>query len=815
MYYWRPIALNFVKSLDFYPNFHRERAKYARIANVNEPPRVLQVLQIIRKRRARRAAARNAFARRGLRVGGWVLAAASIAAALVAIAALPFYAFVTSNLPAVDTLDVLLNPEDGALLQPTQLFDRSGEHVLLRLEPSNAPRKFVAATDSPLLSAAFVASSDPGFWQHNGTIWTSTATANTIAERVVSAMLLADEEDGWLKTLRTRILASQVTSRFGRSQVLTWAINSARFGNWTFGAGSAARFYFGKDASQLTLAEAALLAAVAQAPDINPLDAPEAAQQLGHLVLIAMHEQRQISDDAFNLAINEQVVVTARSEENQSGFLQLALTQLEGAIGAARLERGALSITTTLDFGIQQELAALVGDGTVVVLDPLNGRVLAMTATALQPQPVDGLLTPFIYLDAFANGYAPASLVWNLGQQASNDSSLLGPVSMRAALANNLGQPVAAQLQELGALHVGRVLEAAGLSEFTSSTSEADVAQLILGSANASALEVAGAYSMLSNSGSYTGRIINGNLQPSALLFASDAAGSIVLDWSIPEQRSVAGAGLAFLVTDALSDISVRPSDQRDLLAALGRPAALQAGTEPNWIVGYSPQRVVVLQGTDDPELWAQAFQVAHTNLPIQSWQAPGNLSSVMVCVPSGQLPNGDCPETRREYFPNGSEPRFADELYIRLAINSLNGKLATVFTPEEFVQERIFLNVPENLQPLARAADLALAPEEYDTIAVIDQESGVEISSPARFSQVNSIVTIRGTLPDGFLNWDLQIGAGLYPAEWQQIATGSGRAVQTSWDANELSGLWAIQLQAWDEAGNVQRAFSIVTIGG
>jgi membrane peptidoglycan carboxypeptidase len=763
---------------------------------------------MIHQRRARRRAARNAPAKRALRAGGWALAVASVAAALLAVFALPAYSYITAALPAVSELETMLDPQTGALLAPTQFYDRSGEHLLFTLQPTSAPRVFVEAGDAPLLAAALIASSDPSFWQHDGALWTRPGTEpHTIAERLVANLLLAQEPDGWRKTLRTRVLASQATSAYGRAQVLTWALNSARFGNATFGAESAAQFYFGKSAAQLSLAEAAILAATAQAPAVNPLDAPEAAQQLGHLVLIAMHEQGRIDDNEFNQAISAQVVVTAQPA-SEDAFASLAAAQLRAALGEELAERGGLSVVTTLDFVMQSQLAETGANG--VVLDPLNGRVLAMVGSQAA-QPASRLLLPFVYLDAFASGEAPASLTWNLGAQV-NAGALVGPVSMRTALANGLAAPAQALVQHLGGYQVAQVLRASGLSAFNRPASEDQTEENILDAAAVTPLELAGAYGSLSNMGSLTGRTVDDQLQASALLFASDVDGDVVLDWSLPEQRSIAGAQLAYLVTDVLADVSVRVQAERGQLAEFGRPAALAPASE-DWALAYSPQRVVALHGADSA-LLAEAFAIAHENLPIQSWPAPGGLSSVMVCVPSGLLPDGDCTETRREIFASGSEPRFADGLYVRRAVNSLNGLLATVFTPEEFVQERIFLNVPADLQNWATAAGLALAPSDYDPLPTLSENVGIEIDIPPRFGEVNGMATVRFQLPDGTVGWDLQAGAGLYPSAWQQLAAGDGSASPLArWDTSALSGLWALQLQAWDAAGNVQRAFTVVTV--
>lgn len=775
---------------------------------MQEPPLILQIVELVQRRRARRRAARRRAPALALRAGAFVLGAAGVLLGVLALAALPAYRYVARDLPDVTTLPVLLDAQRGLLLQPTRLLERSGVEVVLTFSADGGARKFIQSGDAPALSSALIASSDPSFWQHGGALWARrNLEPSTLAERLADGLLLAGEPDGWRKTLRTRILAGEISARFGRAQVLNWALNSANFGHWTFGAESAAQFYFDKPAGQLSPMQAAALAAIASAPAIDPLQSPDTIEQLARLVLVAMHNQQLISDADLAAALAEPLRFAPTAAPLElSAFSQLALTQAEAALGAARLQRGGLTITTTQDLQLQQQLQAS-GVPASLVLDVQNGRVLAAAGAAGAASAAASTLLPFLYLDAFANGAAPASLTWNLDAAAL--PGLLGALSMRQALANGLAQPAQDALQQLGAHHVVNVLAAAGFSAFRDAWSEDTAAAGILGGATVNPLELAAAYASL-GSGQLSGQPVQGRLAPTVLLFATDETGRVVLDWSVPQYEALASAELGYLVIDALSDVSVRPVAARQSMLALGRPAALSPQGAGEWQVVATPQRVVVSLGAG--EAWPQLFAAAHAGLPIRDWRAPGGLSSVMVCVPSGQLPDGDCPQTRREYFLSGSEPRFTDSLYQRLAVNSLNGRLATVFTPAEFIQEQVFLQAPANLQAAALAAGIALAPQEYDTVPAV-QSPGLEIVAPQRFASVNGVVSVRGDAP-GAAHWDLQVGQGLYPQRWFSLAEGqAGGAIFARWDTAGLSGLWAIQLQVWDEDGAVQRAYSVVSI--
>lgn len=719
----------------------------------------------------------------------------------------------------------MLDPQTGSLLQATRFYDRSGQHLLLTLQPAGGERIFVEASDNSFMAEAFVAANDPEFWERSGFHWPKlNESPRTLTEQLAAKLLLAGEPDGWRKNLRAGLLGAAASERFSREQILTWALNSATFGHWTFGAESAARFYFGKAAADLTLGEAAMLAAVSRVPEINPADAPELAKKFEGLILVAMREQGAISEDELSAALAEKITIIAPISpvSEATDFTDFALQQLTVELGAERIERGGLKVITTLDYTTQQEVSALASGNEVTILDSINGRIVAMLGpSAKMSHAPASSLTPFIYLSAFAHGEAPSSLAWDFANPNTTSlpvDSFHGPVSLREALANSYLVPTAELVTDLGANHIASALRAAGFAAFRNPQPEAQALAQIQGGAQVSGLESAIAFGTLSNLGIRAGKVSGGELQSATLLFVSDENERILLDWSRPDIEAITSPELAYLVTDVLSDASVREQS-----LALSRPAALQpavATDEGIWAIGYSAQRAVALwmQSQDEgaaSELWQMIFEAAHRDLPIQSWHLPAGLSSMIVCVPTGQLPDADCPETRRELFLNGGEPRSTDTLYVRAAVNSLNGKLATVFTPEEFVEERLFLKLPAQVEAWALAAGLPLLPEEYDSLLALGESGPIAILEPAPFSSVSGIVELSGIVGTG-VSYEVQIGQGLRPTKWVQIASSDQTPPDgklANWDTSGLSGLWVIQLQIWDSSGNVQQAYTIVTI--
>lgn len=400
----------------------------------------------------------------------------SLLAIILAISLLLVYRDLTRDLPSLEAIPSLLDPSNGALLQPTRLYDRSGEHLLLELaNPSATDRHYLrvatqagkeAETFSQALVAATIATVDPTFWDNPGYSLQGLreGTHLTLAQHLISDLLLWDESPSLRRNLRERMLAAQLVSTYGRDQVLEWYLNSTQYGHLIYGADAASRVYFGKPASQLSIAEAALLAAAAEAPGISPLEAPEVVLERQKGVIAAMLVQGRIDGEQAAQASQEKLIFQppAESDDLAPAFTNLVLEQLAGYYPIERLERGGFKIITTLDGDLQTQasctttihLARLQGVETdklagsascdaarllptliaeagrhagglsaaVVILDPRIGQILAMVGDAtpgvnpvVSPGSSGGsILAPLIYLTGFTHGLSPSSLVWDI-----------------------------------------------------------------------------------------------------------------------------------------------------------------------------------------------------------------------------------------------------------------------------------------------------------------------------------------------------------------------------------------------------------------
>ncbi len=628
--------------------------------------RHLQIYLLMNRRKSRALSHRSLLRRRGGWAGlgcGALFAVLLVAAALVGALA---YAALTAGLPNPDRIPALLDPDTGPLLQPTRLYDRTGQRLLYSLENPGIPRRFLyldpARPDhfSTKLAQVMVAADDPTFWKHPGVTFSSLLAGRpvTMAEKLADRLLLESETPGLRRSLRARLLALQITARFGRVRVLEWYLNSTSFGHLAYGVESAAQLYLNQSARELTLAQAALLAAVEQAPALNPLDAPPAALENQARLLDRLLQGGTITSADYLAARAETLKFLPPLEppaREAQGFARLVLQDLAARFGQDRLERGGLRVITTLDDNLQLDLLCLTRaqlarlqslpvdpnrmDGefcdaarllpslppgetgygqdllaSAAVLDVQTGEVLAYagdmnlageTGAAVRHSP-GSLLSPFVALAGFARGLSPASLVWDIPASLPLELQELpeaagryhGPLRMRAAVANDYLAPLAQLLAQVGPGNVWRLAEPLGLLGLDR---QDQPLRLLYSGGDVPLLQIGQAYATLARMGEGAGIVSPGAdvLQPALLRSVQELDGQVLLDHTQPETRPVLSAPLAYLVHDILADDTARqPTLGYPSPLDLSRPSAAKVGRADGgrqvWSVGYTPERLAV-----------------------------------------------------------------------------------------------------------------------------------------------------------------------------------------------------------------------------
>ena len=458
----------------------------------------------------------------------------------------------------------------------------------------------------------------------------------------------------------------------------------------------------------------------------------------------------------------------------------------------------------------------------VVVLENATGQILALRGEIETARAAGASLYPFLYLTAFSQGYAPGSMILDIAEE--NGDGIVegeGPVLMRTALRDGLRAAASRLLGLVGQEALERTLASMGIhSEFPgrASQSDVDLDRFLL-----SPLDAAFSYSAFANQGVLAGSplSLNGGLRPAAILMIENADGD-VLYTSAPQERAVVSAQLAYLIVDILRDAPTR-------LARGGQGSALDLGRAAmsmisetrdgmvTWTIGSTPDITVAVSmeaaGSESRDLvalngpaviWHGVLRYAtREDDPFEEWSLPAGISELDICSPSGLLPTSYCPEVVSEVFLQGTEPTQVDQLYQPVRVNRETGNLATLYTPPELVEERIYLIPPGGAEAWAEAAGIDLPPVEYDAVQVEeDVHPDVDIQFPEQFDIVRGMLRIRGRVrPEGLEFYRIQVGEGLNPTEWIQAGDDVGEAVYSGLlgdvDTEGLNGLYTIQLLA------------------
>ncbi len=489
-----------------------------------------------------------------------------------------------------------------------------------------------------------------------------------------------------------------------------------------------------------------------------------------------------------------------------------------------------------------------IESGGFVVLDAKNGEILALAGSISGTRPTGTMFSPFVYLTAFAQGYSPGSMVLDVpadgelenGTSEEQASQYNGPVRIRTALANGYSAASDRIQSLMGVDSVERTAHSMGISSATYSSEEYRSSNDL--EWEASLLDITRAFAVLANQGMMVGEespvdsAARDSLQPSIILSIEDGARRSAYSFE-PKQKAVLSAQLAYLMTDVLTDETARWSalGQSNALE-IGRPAgalASVAGSRDFWSLGYTPSRVVgvwlgSLDGAEPVGLhemnsaapvWHAIIRYATKDLTTAGWQTPPGMSRIDVCDPSGLLPTDNCPSVVSEIFISGTGPITFDNLYQPYLVNKETGKLATLNTPIDLVEERIFLVPPPEAAEWAQMIGLERPPQEYDTFTEVErQDPDVRITTPAAFSFLHDEVVVRGYAnPAGFDYYRLQYGSGLNPTRWVQIGDDSSKQVRggtlVRWKTEDLNGLYTLQLVVVDLDGHISSHAIHVTV--
>ncbi|MEW6171550.1 MAG: PBP1A family penicillin-binding protein, partial [Bacillota bacterium] len=537
---------------------------------------------------------------------------------------------------------------------PSTLYAADGKTAFAVLGKANyipVPQKEI----TPAVKQALIAVEDTRFSQHPGVdprgilraIWIdiirgkAVQGGSTITQQLARNAFLISS-----KTLKRKIqemfLAIQLERHYTKDEILTLYLNRVYFGEGAWGIGAAARTYFNKNARDLDLSEAALLAGLVQAPSYyDPYRRPEEAVAKRNVVLermrscrfITAEEQQQASSEPLNLERGG----TGRTEYPYPDFTDYVIATVEQKYGESALFRGGLKIYTTLDVRAQRaveeevrnkknfppsmrdENGLLQPQAAVVLLDPVTGSIRAMVggrehlvdrqfnrAVQAKRQPGSAFKPIIAYGPAIEYlGMSPEKTVkdepvrYGSYVPKNADGKYRGSITLQNALALSVNVVAVELLDEVG---LGRAMDFAG-GLGIKLDAEKEGLSLALGGLNrgVTPLEMAAAYAAFANGGEY--------IRPTAVTRIFQSNGTILEEYK-PERRRAMRRETAQAVTTMLR-AAVRYGTGTG--ARIGSLAAGKTGTTDEgkdiWFCGWVPKMVgVVWMGWDQPKAMPRAY---------------------------------------------------------------------------------------------------------------------------------------------------------------------------------------------------------------
>ena len=639
--------------------------------------------------------------------------------------------------------------ENRKIAQSTKIYDRTGKTLLWDIH-SDIKRTVVPFSKiSRNIKNATVAIEDSEFYQHKGidipallrSIFNDIMTGSkkqggsTITQQLAKNTLLTKEKTFTRKT-KEIVLALKMEKEISKEKILELYLNEISYGGNNYGIETASQSYFGKKSEDLTLAEAAYLAALPQAPTYySPFgNNKDKLEERKNLVLRRMRDLNFITDEEKKQAENEKIVFLNKDDLSIKAphFSIFIRSYLEEKYGKDLVEEGGLKVITTLDYELQKKAEEIVkkfaesnaknfnaSNAAMLALDPKTGQILVMVGskdyfnkeiqgnynvTLAKRQPGSSI-KPFVYATAFKKGYTPNTVLFDLPTEFNPscntdgtpkegvkpekcyhpldyDKIFRGPITLRNALAQSVNIPSVKTLYLAGLKDSIKTMNDVGI-KFSSNPVDFGLS-LGLGAGEVTFIDLTGAYAVLANNGvknSYTG-----------ILKIEDSDGKILEEYKAQPQQ-VLDKNIALLMSDVLSDNNARTPafGERSSLYFPDRQIAAKTGTTNDyhdaWTFGYTPSFVLgAWAGNNDntsmekkvagfivSPMWHAFFEEALDKLPKEEFEKP-----------TPQYPDESIKPFLRGDWKGG-------EIY---KIDKASGKLATEFTPLELIEERTLTQV-------------------------------------------------------------------------------------------------------------------------
>ncbi len=635
------------------------------------------------------------------------------------------YLSIVRDLPPAESISFFMPPV------ATKVYDDNdnvfSEFFIERRELTNLDRV------PKYLKDGFIAIEDKRFYHHWGVDiirFAKSLFLNLINMRIVQGgstitMQLARNmfltmEQTLVRKAKEMALAIRIERAYTKDEILEKYLNQINFGQGRYGVATAARYYFDKDISELTLTECALLIAIPRSPEYySPYRNPEHTLKRRNLILQIMHKAQVINDEEYENARQTPISVVTQKSEKKIGeyFLEEIRRYLELKYGPEFLYRSGAKIYTTLNHEIQKnaeeilekQISALekqykfknpkslydsIGiddtlkyspylQGALVITDHHTGEVKALIggrdfsqskwnrATQAARQ-AGSAFKIFVFVTSFDNGFNQSDVVLDLPivlevpgmdsiyRPSNYDRKFLGPITLRDALKHSRNLAAIRLIRNIGPDLVVRYAHNLGVE-----SPLLPVVSLALGSCEVNLLEMVGAISTIANLGE--------QLPMTFIRKITDKDGTLI-EISKPIAEQKLNPQTSYIMIDAMRSVVDGGTGYRIRHYYRGA-AAGKTGTTNNysdaWFIGFNPQYACgvwigydnndrIFRGATGGEvaapIWGE-LMAKIDNTPGREFPLPGSLTHYHICNQSGMLATNFCPKVSDVYFIKGSEP--------------------------------------------------------------------------------------------------------------------------------------------------------------
>ncbi len=584
------------------------------------------------------------------KIPGLILWAVGIGFVLFLIVIIYFF----TQVPSPDQL------QSRDVAEATKIYDRNGELLYDIFDNQNrTPIKLEHVPD--VVKKATISIEDKDFYKHGGFDITGILRSvfklvvyrhvegggSTLTQQLVKNALLTSDVS-IIRKIKELILAIQVERAYSKDEILEMYLNEIPYGGTAYGIESASNLYFGKHASELTLSEATLLAGLPQSPSRYSTYGthPELARVRQQEVLRRMVEDGYITQSQADEAKDAQL--TYRTSQNEIGFkaphfVLYVKEKLIEQYGEAKVGKGGLRVTTTLDYKLQQQVekivkeeitkinSAKVGNGAAVVIDPKNGQILSMVGSkdyfgtsepngctegkncvyepnvnaALSERQPGSSTKPITYAAGLQKNYTAATTILDVKTEfpggaglpsynpVNYDGQWHGPVQVRYALGNSYNITAVKMLAMVGVKNSMDLGYRMGLTtwEPTADNISNVGLSLVLGGREVRLLDLTSSYTVFANGGK--------RIEPISIKKVEDAKGKSLYEAHDTEGTRVLDEGIAFIISNILADNGARSQafGSNSILNVPGKTVSVKTGTtdqkRDNWTVGYTPSYTV------------------------------------------------------------------------------------------------------------------------------------------------------------------------------------------------------------------------------